>query len=138
MMPSVVKVGIKMAESEEAISTSIDMPSPLQFSAFAMDCWAAGATIYCFMYGVLPFPVDIVETLLDAHDMLMNYCPLYTSHTSDKILYEISDLGRNMKFLVQQLLIKDSERRFSATNALQYAKDRILLPLSAEVDATNH
>jgi hypothetical protein len=47
----------------------MDPPEATQYSAIAADAWAAGLTLHCLLYGVLPFPVagkgpmDIINSI---------------------------------------------------------------------------
>jgi hypothetical protein len=41
------------------------------FSAYPQDVWAAGVTLYCFIYGKLPFSHDgKLGSLTDPHNSL--------------------------------------------------------------------
>lgn len=48
----------------------LDPPETTQYSAIDADAWAAGLTLHCFLYGMLPFPIsgkgpmDIIESIL--------------------------------------------------------------------------
>jgi serine/threonine protein kinase len=134
-MPSVVIAAASAKESE-------DTPAPVgatgrpgdqfRFSAYAMDCWAVGATIYCFMYGVLPFPVDTTDTILEAYELLLNHNPLHRTNSGEKLTYISEELLAAMQELVGKLLSKDPAARLTVADALYFAKGNILDPPLAE------
>ncbi len=109
LMPSSVKINSSVSEEpgDENRASSVKCHS---FSAFTMDSWAAGVSIYCIMYGVLPIPVHEAASQVDAMNMIREYRPQFRS--DNRAVPDEAEL------LVRGLMATDVSIRLTSGSAL--------------------
>ncbi|CAH1393517.1 unnamed protein product [Nezara viridula] len=82
----------------EAISTTT------HFSGKAYDIWSMGVTLFCFVFGKLPFEADSLPIL-------------YQKIRTENLEFpETPSISSELKHLIIQLLTKDPEQRISLSN----------------------
>lgn len=138
-MPSIIKggEGPSAATASAFTVSSFDTFGRFRFSAYAMDCWAVGVTIYCFMHGVLPFPVDSTSTVVDAYNILLNHELSYG--LADDTTYHSQELGCRLTELIGKLLVREPALRATIPIALKFLDDNIVLkcPIAGAADDVN-
>jgi hypothetical protein len=124
IMPSIIKDNGAHVKLEHLANTKTDF-SKHKFSAYSMDCWAAGVCMYCFMYGNLPFPIFDVSGVMEALSIVKNYEPSFDIKTRefDKNLLDIVGL-------IKKLLVKEIQSRFTVLQACKYADECFGAPSS--------
>ncbi|CAI8048933.1 Calcium/calmodulin-dependent protein kinase kinase 1, partial [Geodia barretti] len=97
------------SRSSSPLSPSLPLSPPLppllaankSYRGQAVDIWAAGITLYCFLYGKVPFNAKVITEL---HDIIRNDQPEFPS--SPEISPELKDL-------FARLLEKDATKRIT-------------------------
>lgn len=100
--------------------------STVEYSCFGADLWAAGLTIHCFLYGVLPFSIENSNPV-DLFDKISSYCPSVhpssdensngTNGKSNSNIY--SSRPQQAHTVWSQLLMKDPVQRMSTSKAFE-------------------
>ena len=111
VMPSVLK--IQDVGSGEVLEILRSHP----FSCLGMDNWASGVTIYCMLFGRLPFPVQETNNLADAMKLISELEPIYkysASPVSDRII------PADAQHIVRCLLDKQVSTRITCRQALDF------------------
>lgn len=77
----------------------MDGPEAAEYSAIAADAWAAGITLHCLLYGVLPFPItgrgplDIMKFIknLDPFNTAVSICNTDGGEIGHAVDYNLRD-----------------------------------------------
>lgn len=94
------------------------------FSGKAYDIWSLGVTLYCFVFGKLPFEADSLPIL-------------YQQIRTENLQFsETPSISSELKNLIIQMLTKDPEQRISLSNIKKHPwmtkNDTIILPSESE------
>lgn len=118
VMPSLIIESNTSSKSNNITigSKNFDANSDLCFSAYTMDCWAVGVTIYAFVYGALPFPVNETGSLLDAYELILHHEPALTRPDNAEIDYDDLDTVNELIF---GFLKKNPEIRLTIPSAIR-------------------
>ena len=102
-------------DNEEVIAEDSTDTSP-NFSAYLADIWAAGVTLYCFLFGQHPFlPTTNDENIIALLEMIVQYEPSYAIPNSEAVTDINSDVVDfsldEVKSTLQNILLKDPTKR---------------------------
>jgi [calcium/calmodulin-dependent protein kinase] kinase len=92
----------KSAGSPAFMPPELCVPKHGQVSGKAVDIWSMGVTLYCLLFGRIPF---------EKHGMI----ELYQSIRMDGVEFDDPNMGEDLKDLLMRLLEKDPEKRITMT-----------------------
>lgn len=108
----------KSAGSPAFMPPELCVPKHGQVSGKAVDIWSMGVTLYCLLFGRIPF---------EKHGMI----ELYQSIRMDDVEFDVPNVGEDLKDLLVRLLEKDPDKRITMTEL------RVSRPVYSLVNKTN-